>query len=226
LTNKQTCYLLIDKQIIQRRTTVAVAKAERRSQSERRDEAEQRLLSAAVRLVAERGLERVTLADVGEAAGYSRGLPAHYFGSKSGLVVTLASHLVEGFGRALDRAEPHDRGLLRLLGSVAFYFDSARKDPVGVRALFVVLGDALSNGLIRGQLAELNARSAKSFENNLRAAISAGEARADIDAKAMGVLILAGLRGAVSQWLLAPDTIDLDAVRDSFVQTLTRSLAP
>ena len=50
-------------------------KAERRSQAQRRDEAERRLLSAAVRLVGERGLERITLAEVGEAAGYSRGLP-------------------------------------------------------------------------------------------------------------------------------------------------------
>ena len=42
-------------------------KAERRSQAQRRDEAERRLLSAAVRLVGERGLERITLAEVGEA---------------------------------------------------------------------------------------------------------------------------------------------------------------
>ena len=205
---------------------MAVAKAERRSQAERRDEAEQRLLAAAVRLVAERGLERFTLADVGEAAGYSRGLPAHYFGSKSGLIVTLAGHLVEAFGRALDRTEHHGLGLHRLLGTVAFYFDSARKDPMGTRALFVVLGDGLSNGLISGQLAALNARSAKTFEANIRAAIAAGEARPDIDAKAMGILVLASLRGAVGQWLLAPGEINLAAVRDEFVQSLTRSLAP
>ena len=45
------------------------AAAVRRTQTERRDEAEQRLFKAAVALVAERGLERVTLADIGEAAG-------------------------------------------------------------------------------------------------------------------------------------------------------------
>jgi len=205
---------------------VAAARLERRSQAERRDEAEQRLLAAAVRLVAERGLDRITLADVGEAAGYSRGLPAHYFGSKSGLIVTLASHLVGEFGRALSRTERHGPGLARILGMAAFYFDSARREPTATKALFVLLGDGLSNGLIRGQLAELNARSAKAFAVNIRAAIEAGEARADIDAAAMGILILAGLRGAVSQWLLAPDEIDLAAVRDTFVASLTRSLTP
>jgi len=205
---------------------MATATVERRSQAERRDEAEQRLLAAAVQLVAERGLERITLADVGLAAGYSRGLPAHYFGGKSGMVVTLAAHLIEGFGRALDRVERHGPGLPRLLGTVAFYFDSARKDALRTRALFVLMGDGLSNDLIRDQLGELNARSARTFEINVRAAIDAGEARADIDAKSMGVLILASLRGAVGQWLLAPADIDLSAVRDAFVDALTRSLAP
>jgi len=205
---------------------MATATAERRTQAERRDEAEQRLLAAAVQLVAERGLERITLTDVGLAAGYSRGLPAHYFGGKSGMVVTLAAHLIEGFGRALDRVERHGPGLPRLLGTVTFYFDSARKDPLRTRALFVLMGDGLSNDLIRDPLGELNARSAQAFETNLRAAIEAGEVRADIDAKSMGVLILAGLRGAVGQWLLAPHDIDLDAVRDAFVDALTRSLTP
>ena len=205
---------------------MATATAERRTQAERRDEAEQRLLAAAVQLVAERGLDRITLADVGIAAGYSRGLPAHYFGGKDGLVVTLAAHLIDGFGRALDRADHHEPGLRRLLGTVAFYFDSARKDPIRTRALFVLLGEGLSNELIRVQIAELNARSAKGAEANLRAAIKAGEARADLDARSMGVLILGGLRGAVGQWLLAPDEIDLAAVRDAFVGALTRSLTP
>ena len=52
-----------------------------RTQSDRRDTAEARILDAALRIVAERGTDGMTLAEVGEAAGYSRGLPAHYFGS-------------------------------------------------------------------------------------------------------------------------------------------------
>ena len=41
---------------------MTTAQIERRSHAARRDEAEQRLLAAAVRLVAEQGLERLTLA--------------------------------------------------------------------------------------------------------------------------------------------------------------------
>jgi AcrR family transcriptional regulator len=202
-----------------------LAKADRRSQTERRDEAEQRLLAAAVRLVGARGLERITLAEVGEAAGYSRGLPAHYFGGKAGLIVSLASHLIERFGRALQRSEHHGLGLERLLGTARFYFDSASKDRVVSRALFVLLGEGLNNALVTDRIAELNARSAKAFEDNLRAAITAGEARADVDVRSQAILILSTLRGAVGQWLLAPRAIDMNLLRDEFVASLKRSLA-
>ena len=204
---------------------MTAVKTERRSQAERREEAEGRLLQAAIAMVAERGLERVTLADIGEAAGYSRGLPAHYFGSKAGLIVTLAQRLVAGFGQALDRVERHTPGLERLTGIVRFYLDSARKDPVGAKALLVLLADGLNNDLVREPLAALNARSVKAFEANLAAAIEKGEARADIDVRAQAILILATLRGAVSQWQLAPGSIDLARVRDEMVASLERNLA-
>ncbi len=202
-----------------------MAAVARRSQAERREEAEARLLKAATALVAERGLERITLADVGEAAGYSRGLPAHYFGGKAGMIVALAQRLVQGFGEAVDRVEHHPPGLERLIGIVRLYLDMARRDPLGSRALQVLLGDGLSNDLVRDQLAALNARSVKAFEINLAAAIERGEARRDLDVGAEAVLVLATLRGAVALWLMAPARIDLGRVRDELIEGLKRSLA-
>jgi AcrR family transcriptional regulator len=199
---------------------------ERRSRADQRDEAERRILEAAVRLVAERGVERITLADVGEAAGYSRGLPAHYFGSKAGLIVALANRLVGAFGRSLERAENHPPGLERLLGTVAFYLDAAPRDPIHTRALFVLLGEGLSNPLLAEPLAALNARSVRGFEATITAGVAAGEIRSDVDPAAEAVLILAALRGVVSQWLVAPAAVDLPAIRDALVQTLERSLTP
>ena len=198
---------------------------ERRSQADRRSEAEAALLKAAVRIVAERGLERLTLADVGEAAGYSRGLPAHYFGSKEGLIGALARHIVHDFGRHLVRAERHAPGFARLLGMAAFYFDGAARDPMSTRALFAVLGEAFTNETLRKEIAELNARSVASIAADIKAGISAGEIRKGLNAKAEAALILGGLRGASAQWLNDPDTIDLKALRTAFLAGLKRSLA-
>jgi AcrR family transcriptional regulator len=198
----------------------------RRSHTERRDEAERRLYDAALTLVAERGLERVTLTEVGEAAGYSRGLPAHYFGSKAGMVVALAERVVEDFGRGLARLERRPPGLARLMALVRFYLDSARRDPVRARALQVLLGEGLGNPLIRAPIARLNARSVEAIGAYLAAAVAAGEARADLDVTAQAELILATMRGAVGLWLAAPGEVDLARLGEALAQSLERSLKP
>src|SRR5215213_5887599 len=82
-----------------------------RTQSDRREIAEARILDAALHIVAERGTDGMTLAEVGEAAGYSRGLPAHYFGSKDGLVDALAEYLVMGYRRRFGEAHELRQGL-------------------------------------------------------------------------------------------------------------------
>src|SRR5699024_4887137 len=71
---------------------VPTARPRRRTQAERRQEAEKRLLDAALEVVARRGSVRMTLAEVGEVAGYSRGLAAHRFGNKAGLLRALVAH--------------------------------------------------------------------------------------------------------------------------------------
>jgi len=200
--------------------------SERRSQAERREEAERRILRAAVAIVAKQGFERFTLADVGEAAGYSRGLPAHYFGSKDGLVAALATHIVEDFGRGVARTEKHAAGLERLLGIVAYYFESAARDPLRTRALFAVLGEALTNPTLRKRIGNLNAHSAEPLAANIRAAIAHGDVRRTVNPKAQAMLILSGLRGAVSQWLIDPARIDLRVLSKEFAASLQRSLAP
>ncbi|HYZ57980.1 MAG TPA: TetR/AcrR family transcriptional regulator [Streptosporangiaceae bacterium] len=60
------------------------------------------MLDAAARLFARRGVEATSMADIGEEAGYSRGLANHHFGSRVELVERLArraqSDLVAALG--------------------------------------------------------------------------------------------------------------------------------
>jgi MAATS-type transcriptional repressor, C-terminal region len=100
------------------------------------------------------------------------------------------------------------------------------KEPTGTRALFMLLGEGVSNPLISERIAALNARSLKGLETNLEAGIAAGEIRKDVGSTAQATLILAALRGAVGLWLVAPDAVDLAAARDELIATLTRSLKP
>src|SRR5258708_38320764 len=87
----------------------------RRTQQQRRDQAEAAFLTAAAELVVEDGVHSLTLARVGERAGYSRGLVTHYFGSKQALLHRLAHATQSGFVPGLDGVPPGLDRLLRLL---------------------------------------------------------------------------------------------------------------
>ena len=101
--------------------------ATRQTQAERRETAERAILEAAKTIVAERGLDALTLHEAGEAAGYSRALPGHYFGTKSALVSALADHIIAGYAvRVREAVGPAD-GLDRLCERLSFYFDDCAR---------------------------------------------------------------------------------------------------
>src|ERR1700724_642251 len=67
----------------------------RRTQRERTAESAQRLLDAAIELIAEKGFDRTTAAEIGERAGYSRSMVRARYGSKEALLESI-------FGNELD----------------------------------------------------------------------------------------------------------------------------
>src|SRR5690349_3921570 len=70
------------------------AKKPRRTQPERVAESDARMLAAALKLIGERGYKGTSLAAIGEAAGYSRGLVHERFGSKAGLLWKLVKNML------------------------------------------------------------------------------------------------------------------------------------
>jgi len=201
------------------------SKTGRRTQEVRREEAEQRILGSAAALVAERGLERFTLAEVSEAAGYSRGLPAHYFGNKEGLIEALAKDIVGGFRKAVEEGlEGHKPGLEHLLRTTEMYFERAERNETRIQALFVIFAESLHSQPLRKPISDLVAHSAVRMERDIRAGMAAGDIRKSVDPKAQAMLILSALRGAISQWLTDHNGVDLNALRSEFVATLRYGL--
>ncbi|MDX9999536.1 MAG: TetR/AcrR family transcriptional regulator [Phenylobacterium sp.] len=200
-----------------------------RTQAQRRAEAEQRILQAAVEIIAERGVDQLTLAEAGEAAGYSRALPAHYFGSREDLIRAVADHLVQGYRRRMEEGPPGGltaSGLEALIARIAYYIDDNRRSVSRLRAFHEVLNAALNRPALAPAIAQLDQESAAGFVHHIRAAIRRGEISPDVDPEAQGVLILATLRGVMRQWLIAPDRIDLDRIRAEFIAGLRRNWTP
>ena len=198
---------------------------ESRTQAERRDEAERRILEAATDIVAEGGFEAITLAEAGARAGYSRGLPSHYFRTKDDLLSALGVYIVETFLARRRVSVGGATGFDELIDSLRYYFQMPPENPNTVRAFHAVLAGALNTPAIAATVARLNRDSATEIATGIRAGIAAGRVRDDIDPDTQGVLILATLRGSVAQWLADPDRIDLTRLGAQFISNLERTLA-
>jgi len=195
-----------------------------RTHAERRHEAETRIVQAAFEIVARRGVDQLTLAEAGEEAGYSRALPAHYFENREALLAAVAEHAVKNYRRRLsERNVPTDSGIDALLASIAFYLDDSRGWPKKLRAFHEIINAGLRWPAIGEVVARLDRESIDRVSAQIRTAQRHGDIRVDIDPVAEAVAVCGAMRGIMSQWLIAPDSIDLDTVRDSYLAGLRRS---
>ena len=193
-----------------------------RTQSERRAETERRLLDAAMRLVAAGGVRAVTLAAVGDEAGYSRGIVSHHFGSRQALMDAVAREVQRRFA-------PHHvtgTGLERVLGLVDAYLADLAGRDFDARVFLVLWTEAIaSDEELRPVFAERDAAFRQGWEDAIRAGVADGSIRPDADPEAAAVMLAGLLRGAGLQRLLTPGDVEIDALRAEVGRTLRRGLA-
>ena len=200
--------------------------APRRTQIERRTEAEARLLAAAREIVARKGWVGMTLAEVGETAGYSRGLAAHYFGSKPKLLRALAAYINDNFMRELDGGPERRDGLEALLGFVQTYLGRSDERWTNTRALLLLMAEAATDDSETGENLALYNQSVIGFlEQHFHAGIVNGEIRSDIEPSSGATIIVGALRGVMMQKLLKNSSVNLDAVKRQLLSMMIRSFA-
>ena len=194
----------------------------RRTQQQRRDQAEAALLNAAAELVIEEGVHSLTLARVGERAGYSRGLVTHYFGSKQALLQRLAHATQSGFVPGLDGLPP---GLDRLLRLIDGYIGALGQLRMPNRAFLLLWAEAAT----AADLARIFRERDEAFRADLRADVAAGIAdatiRPDVAAEEAAVAVLAQLRGIGLQRLVDPPAVDTERLRHAVTDHWRRALA-
>lgn len=198
--------------------------ADRQTQAERRETAERAILEAAKQIVAERGLEELTLNAAGEAAGYSRALPAHYFGTKSAMLNALADYIVAEYSERVRSGPIVSEGLQRIIDVIAFCIEDAQRDPTTVRVYQALLGASLTNAELRPLGARIAKQAVEDFAELIRDARALGEVRKDVHARTEASLIIAALRGAMFQWLINPDHVSLSHMGDSLAANVRTAL--
>jgi AcrR family transcriptional regulator len=195
----------------------------RRTQKQRRDQAEAALLHAAAELVVDQGVRSLTLARVSERAGYSRGLVSHHFGSKRALLERLARTTQTGFVPGLDDLPPGRDRLLRLIDG---YLGALGGIGVLNRAFLLLWAEAAT----ASELAPIFRERDEAFRVDLRADVAAGISdgtiRPDVVPDEIAIAVVGQLRGIGLQRLLDPAVVDLERLRRSVTEHWRRALAP
>lgn len=192
----------------------------RRTQTERKQDAEQRLIDSAVELIGRKGVNGMTLSEVGEMAGYSRGLVSHHYGSREAFLRVVARSLRQRFVDA-EQQTHHEPGLDALIANVELYLSGT--SPAS-RAVNVMLTEAIvGGGSLLEDMRAFTATSRKFYASQIRHGIERGEMRKGLDPEAQAVMILGMLRGVAAQALL-DDKVQKSKLRVEIVDTIRRML--
>jgi AcrR family transcriptional regulator len=163
----------------------------------------------------------LSLARVGERAGYSRGLLTHYFGSKQALLERLAHATQAGFVPGLEGVPP---GLDRLLRLIDGYIGSLAQLRMTNRAFLLLWAEAAT----APDLARIFRERDEAFRADLRedvaAGIAEGTVRPDVANDEVAVAVLAQLRGIGLQRLVDSSAVDTERLRRSVTDYWRRAL--
>ena len=204
----------------------APARAAPRTQLERRQESDRRMLRALTRLISRHGVAGTSLADVGVAAGYSRGLPVERFGSKLGMIEALLESMNAWFERSLVRALEGKVGLGALTARLEAHLEGARRSPEATAALYAIYVESLCvMPELRPAVTAHTGRWRAGMVQDLREAQRRGEVRAGVDCERHAAILLGAMRGLLIQHLMDDASTGLAAVRAAVLSLLQETLA-
>lgn len=194
----------------------------KRTQVERREAAERRLFEAAVSLASENGFDGFSLAELGLLAGFSRGLPAHYFGSKDNFQKQFIIFMVEEFKKNQSPPEPN-KDLSSLVEIIENAFKLPEKNTLYSRIMLIILSDKSGKLKSFEELAQFRTQAAENLEIDLRKGMNDGYIRNDIDPKLISRFLLDSICNAV-QLTLSDDSINMKKVSQELTKLILNGI--
>ncbi|MBI1732174.1 MAG: TetR/AcrR family transcriptional regulator [Gammaproteobacteria bacterium] len=163
------------------------------------------MLEAAVRLIVERGIERTTLKEVGELAGYSRGLAGYRFGSKGGLYSFVVKSIGEEWIRELTRVTEGKVGVEALTAATDAHYRFCVEAPDHVRAFYILWFESIGPGSeYKDVIAGIHRRRQRDVMEWIRMGIDGGRISPAVNAEKVARQFCAAIIGIVYQWLVNP----------------------
>ncbi|RJG03773.1 TetR family transcriptional regulator [Noviherbaspirillum sedimenti] len=200
-----------------------------RATKEEAQETRNRILDAAEDVFHEQGVARTSLADIAQAANVTRGAIYWHFKNKVDLFDAMCERVrlpMTDMVQASAQGNVDDP-LGQLRATCLFVLREASRNP-HARKVFGILFHRCeyidgAHGFITLQQGTLNT-GARNIELTLKNAITRGQLPADLDARLAAILFQASWRGLLSNWLISPESFNLEQDAERFVDACMDNL--
>ncbi|KGE03476.1 TetR/AcrR family transcriptional regulator [Pseudohaliea rubra] len=183
------------------------------TQAERTALSDRRMFEAAIELINEFGTRKMTLKEIGERAGYSRGLASYRFGSKDGLLRELFGRFDMRWKEHLGERLQGKRGIEAIRAGIHAQRDFFRREPNYLRAMYLLWYESLGHESdIRSALSDHHAIYRKDARQWAEAGIADGDISSTIDPEQFAVRYCSFMFGTIYQWLVDADALDIDGL--------------
>ena len=179
-----------------------------------RDLRRSQIIAAARALVAEKGIEALTIAALESRLGFTRGVITYHFTDKDEIErAVLESAVVDidhALRAALETSASHEERLRTIVrANVRGFVDR----PEAGRVLLSFWARLSSDARIRGLNADLYAKYRRGTRRLLESGARAGDF-VEVDLDAAATVIVGVVLGVVLQWYFDPRAIDVDAATE------------
>lgn len=183
------------------------------------------MLDAALDLVLEHGTEKTTLAMIGEAAGYSRGLATYRFGSKAGLYDAMCKSISRNWLEYLTRGVGEKVGIEAMCAALDAIRKFVEDSPREGRVLQILHCGAASPGSeFPDTSIGIHKRQRSDVAEWVRLGQATGEIRSDVKADDVATHYVSYISGMTYLWLTNPETFDFSASNAEMKRQLRTSL--
>lgn len=201
--------------------SVDVSVKEKRMTNQQRIElSDKKMLDAAVDLILNKGTEKTTLKEVGEKAGYSRGLAGYRFGSKSGLFAFAMQALGNFWLHYLKGVTQDKVGLEAINAATDVHFKVLDQGIDKVRAFYILWFEALRDDADLQEIASsINQRRHDDVVMWIKSDVNLIEKHGV--SEDIASLYNSAINGIVYQYLLNPsDAIELKRLHENLKKSM------
>lgn len=195
--------------------------SKRQTQAERSAESDRNMFDSAISLIKERGPDKTTLTDIGINAGYSRGLATYRYKTKDVFFSALVEHLHNLWCQELDRTIANTQGLDTVIKAVTALQNFFLSNPDNLLAMYKLYYYSIDHhSEMTQKLQTIHQHQREQATQWAQQAIDLEQAHAQLDRDSFASQYCALVFGAIYQWLVSPQAIDLPTLLESCKHSL------